>query len=106
MMTPPAQTSIETRFGSSSWDAVLEGVRRNGSRIATWALPFVLVVYLGLKGGGYDSIIRDEAGVAIWWIVLIGAALGILPATMPRRNGFVGLGLIGAFALWTGIGIA
>jgi hypothetical protein len=107
MTPPPAQTSIETpRYDFLSWDHLLAAARRNGSRIATWALPFVLVVYLGLKGGGYDSIIRDEVGIAVWWIVLLGSLLGILPVSMPRRNGLIGLGLIAAFTLWTGLAIA
>src|SRR5690242_6767527 len=105
-MTPSADTSIKaTRLGPLEWEAVLQAVRRNGARMGTWALPFVLVVYLGLKGGGYDSIVRDEVGVAIWWIVLIGAVLGIFPTSAPRRNDWIGLGLLAGFAVWTGIGI-
>jgi hypothetical protein len=106
-MTPPAQTSIETPgYDSLTWEGLLAAAGRNGARIATWALPFVLVVYLGMKGGGYDSIIRDEVGIAVSWIVLLGAVVGILPTSLPRRNGWIGLGLLTAFALWTGIGIA
>ena len=106
-MTPSADTSIKpTRAGPREWDVAVEAVRRNGARVGTWALPFVLVVYLGLKGGGYDSVVRDEVGVAIWWIVVIGALLAIFPTSAPRRNDWVGLGLLTGFALWTGIGIA
>src|SRR3954469_26081774 len=106
-MTPAADTSIKaTRLGPVDWDGLLEGVRRNRARVGSWALPFVLVVYLGLKGGGYDAIVRDEVGVAIWWIVIIGAAVGLLPTAQLQRNGWVGLGLRAAFHFWTGIGIA
>src|SRR4051812_27140010 len=107
-MTPPVETPAKTTGGPGqlNWESAAEFSWRNASRIASWSLPFLLVVYLGLKGGGYDSIIRSEVGIAIWWIVLIGALLGILPAVMPRRNALVGLGLLLAFALWTGVGIA
>src|SRR4051812_30277396 len=106
-MTPPTETSIDTtRIAPASWASALEAVRRNSARIGSWALPFILVVYLSLKDGGYDPIIRGEVGLAIWWIVLVGAALGILPTTVPRRTGWIGLGLLAAFALWTGLGIA
>jgi O-Antigen ligase len=59
-----------------------------------------------MKGGGYDPIVRGEVGIAIWWVLLLGAAIGALPSTALRRNGWIGLGLLAALALWTGIGIA
>src|SRR3954447_2082256 len=106
-MAHPAESSIETtRMARAGWGAAAEAVRRNGPRIGTWAPPFVLVIYLGLKDGGYDSIVRGEVGVAVWWIVLVGAALGLLPTSALRRNGWIGLALLAGFALWTGLGIA
>jgi hypothetical protein len=93
-------------IGAIGWSARLDGLRRNAPKLATWALPFVLVVYLGLKGGGYNSIVRGEVGVAIWWIVLLLAAVGVLPTAGLRRNGWIGLGLLAGFALWTGLGIS
>jgi hypothetical protein len=106
-MTPSAETSIKPAgLGPANWSATAEAARRSSARIASWALPFILVVYLGLKGGGYDSVVRDEVGVAIWWIVLLGAVFGILPTSVLRRNGWIGLFLLAAFAIWTGMGIA
>jgi hypothetical protein len=40
------------------------------SAVGTWALGFGLVAYLGLKGGGYDPLVHDQIGIAIWWILL------------------------------------
>lgn len=74
--------------------------------IATSLLPFALVLYLGLKGGGYDEIIRSEVGIAIWWIVLIGAAVGLLPIRTLPRWALAAVGAMAAFALWTALGIA
>jgi hypothetical protein len=87
------------------WAAAMEAVRRRGPRLATWVLPFSLVVYLGLQGGGYDAIVRSEVGVALGWIILVGALGGILPTAGLRRLGWLGVGLLGGFAAWTGLGI-
>ena len=70
--------------------------------IAAWTLAFALVAYLALSNGGYDAVVRGQVGIAVWWIVLLGALAGILPA----RVGFAGwlaIGLLGAFAVWTGL---
>jgi hypothetical protein len=86
-------------------DAVIEAVRRHGPAVAGFLLPFLLVLYLALKEGGYDAAIRGEVGIAVWWIVLVGAAVGALPTARLPRVGWTGLGLLAAFALWTGLGI-
>jgi hypothetical protein len=78
---------------------------RIGPALGGWLLPFILVLYLALKGGGYDDVIRGEVGVAIWWIVLLGALVGVLPVARISRAGWIGLGLLGAFCAWTALGI-
>src|SRR4051812_35583057 len=105
-MTSPASTVFKSRVGLANGADAIELVRRNGSKIAAWTLPFVLIIYLGLKGGGYDAIVRSEVGVAIWWVVLLGAAIGGIPARAISRTGWIGLGLLFGFALWTGLGTA
>lgn len=70
-----------------------------------WAVQFVLVLYLGLATGGFDPIVRGEVGIAIWWIVLIGAATGALPLARVGRAGWVAFGLLAAFVAWTALGI-
>ncbi|HEX5956902.1 MAG TPA: O-antigen ligase family protein [Solirubrobacterales bacterium] len=77
-----------------------------GPRLAGTALPFALVVFLALEGGGYDAVVRSEVGLAVWWIVLLGALVGLLPAVRPSRAALVGLGALAAFALWTALAIA
>ena len=91
--------------GGVSTDAVVTAVRRHGPAFAGLLLPFLLVLYLALKEGGYDATIRSEVGIAVWWIVLVGAAVGALPSARITRVAWVGLGLLAAFALWTGLGI-
>src|SRR5882757_2152780 len=106
-MAPPAQTPALSRpFDASSWSSVAETIRRDGPKLATWALPFALTVYLGLKNGGYDVVVRNEVGVVVWWIVLLAAITGVLPSYRLGRVGWVGLGLLTAFAVWTTVGIS
>ncbi len=54
-------------------------VRLAKERLAVWLIAFVAIVYLALSGGGYDTIARSEVGVIVWWVVLIGALVGVLP---------------------------
>ena len=71
------------------------------SAFAAALLGFALVIYLGLEGGGYDPLVHDQAGIAIWWIVLLGALVGALPRHELSPIGWIALGLLGAFAAWT-----
>jgi O-antigen ligase len=70
--------------------------------IAAWTLAFAVVAYLALSNGGYDTVVRSQVGVAVWWIVLLGALAGILPGRIGRA-GWVAIGLLAGFALWTGL---
>ena len=68
-----------------------------------WILCGTLVLYLGIDGGGYDLVVRNEAGVVVSWVLLLGAAFGVLPATRFSRAGKVALCLFGGFLLWSAI---
>ncbi|HEY2650991.1 MAG TPA: hypothetical protein VGI50_03650, partial [Solirubrobacteraceae bacterium] len=81
--------------------------RRLSSRVdwpalSAWTLGFALVSYLALREGGYATIVRSEVGIAIWWIALLAALAGFLPARVGRA-GWVAIGLLGGFAVWTGL---
>lgn len=75
------------------------------SPVAIWLLAGGLVLYLAFAGGGYDIVIHSQASILVWWIVLLGAAWGLLPAGRPSRLALVGLALLGAFVGWTALGI-
>jgi hypothetical protein len=77
-------------------------LRLDPPAIAAWTLAFAVVAYLALSDGGYDTVVRGQVGVAVWWIVLLGALAGILPGRIGRA-GWVAIGLLAAFALWTGL---
>lgn len=70
--------------------------------LGAWTLGFAPVLYLALRGGGYDQIVYSEVGMAAWWIVLLGVVAGVLPLSRPHRLGGICMGLLGAFALWSG----
>ena len=71
--------------------------------IAAWTLAFALVAYLALSNGGYDTIVRSQVGVAVWWIVLLGALAGILPGARRRAPAGSRSDCSAGFALWTGL---
>jgi O-antigen ligase len=70
--------------------------------LAAWSLAFAVVAYLALSNGGYDTIVRSQVGIAVWWIVLVGALAGVLPLRFGAA-GWVATGLLAGFALWTGL---
>jgi hypothetical protein len=79
--------------------------RADGARLSAWLLAFAPVLYLGLEGGGYDPVVRGEVGIVVWWIVLLGAVLGLLPVRGLRRTAWAGLALMAAFTVWTALSL-
>ena len=47
--------------------------------VRTWALVAAVVLYLAVDGGG-DLVVSSQVAIVVWWIVLEGAAWGLLPA--------------------------
>lgn len=86
---------------AAPWSSALRRV--DGAAVSTWALAGALVLYLGLDGGGYDIIVRNQVGIVLWWIVLVGAAWGVLPAARLGRLAWTALALFGAFVAWTAL---
>jgi hypothetical protein len=84
-------------------DRVVERV--DASAVAAWTSAFAIVLYLALRNGGYDTVVRSQIGVAVWWIVLLSALAGALPGRIGRA-GWGAVGLLSAFAAWTGIAVA
>jgi hypothetical protein len=110
-MAPSAESARTARgeiagLGRSFFAEFADYRERLGPIFASTVLPFVLVLYLALKGGGYDLVVRGEVGIAIWWIVLLGALIGALPVRALGRAELAGVGLLFAFAAWTALGIS
>jgi O-antigen ligase len=92
--------STLTRF------APLEIAKRiDWSALSTWLLGFGLVVYLGLKGGGYDPLVSDQVGLVIWWVLLATALVGALPRRRLGALAWCALGLLALFALWSALSL-
>jgi hypothetical protein len=70
--------------------------------VSAWTLGFALVTYLALRDGGYDTVVRSEVGIAIWWIILLAALAGSVPLRFGRR-GWAAILLLGGFAIWTAL---
>jgi O-Antigen ligase len=87
--------------------APLDQVRRvDWGATAVWLLCFGLVSYLGLKGGGYDPLVHDQVGIAVWWVVLLATAVGAIPRARPGRLAWLALGFLAAYVLWTALSLA
>lgn len=89
-----------------SSDAGQEFARRiDWAAVWTWFLSFGLVAYLGLEGGGYDPLVHDQVGIAVWWVVLAGVLVGALPRRRPGALALAGLGFLTAFVAWTALSL-
>ena len=71
----------------------------------TWLLGFGAIVYLGLKGGGYDPLVHDQVGIVAWWLMLGLVAVGALPRRRPGTIALCALGLVLAFLAWTALSL-
>lgn len=82
----------------------LEGGRI--ARIACWLIPFALIVYLGMRRGGYEEQIRGPIGALLWVLIAGGLLSWALPRARISKLAWVGLGLLVAYGTWTTIGIS
>src|SRR5947207_626431 len=98
--------SLPRSFGFAAADLASAAALRAGPALTGSVLPFVLVLYLALKGGGYDIVPRSQVAIAVWWILLLGCAIGLLPVARVTRAGWVGICLLGGFVVWTALGIS
>jgi len=103
-VTPPDAAAIG---GATRTRAVggLDVRRLDLASAQAWLLPFFLIAYLAFAGGGYDPLVRGQVGVAVWWIVIVGLLVGAIQARATRL-GWLALGLLAAFAVWSGISLA
>jgi O-Antigen ligase len=71
--------------------------------VGVWLLGFGLIAYLGLDGGGYDALVHDQVGIAVWWVLLAGVLVGALPRRRIEATALTALGLLTAFVVWTAL---
>jgi hypothetical protein len=77
-------------------------------RLTAFAVAACTLTYLALRGGAYDPVVRQEAGLALWAAISLGLAFGVVPrAQVGARQllplaGFAGLALLTVLSLtWT-----
>jgi O-Antigen ligase len=80
-------------------------LRVDPAGFAAWLIAALLIVYLALNNGGYGVIERSEAGIVVWWIVLVGTLAGALPVAGGTRAGRVMLLVLAVFAGWTALSL-
>lgn len=88
--------------------AAKESVKSPGfdwSILWPWALGFGLTVYLGLEGGGFDSLVHDQVGIAAWWVLLFAAGVAALPRLRLGPLAWLGFGLLAGLVIWTGFSL-
>ena len=66
-----------------------------------FGLSAALVATLALRGGTYDIVARQEAAIAVWWVLGLGFALGLLPRARPHPAVLLPLGALAALGAWT-----
>jgi tetratricopeptide (TPR) repeat protein len=78
--------------------AALAPGRLRARRAAGFLFAFALTLLLAFDGGGYDLVIRQEVGLAVWALIALGLATGALPRARLSAAAWVALGGFGAFA--------
>jgi O-Antigen ligase len=71
-----------------------------------FALPAILLLYYALRGGSYDIVPLQEEALAIWWVLGLGWAFGLLPRAKPTRGALVPFVAIVLLAVWTAISLS
>lgn len=81
-------------------------LRIDWNGVWTWVLGFGLVTYLGIEGGGFDPLVSDQVGIAVWWIFLLGVAIGALPILRTNGLALAAVAVLFAFVVWTTLSLA
>lgn len=67
------------------------------------ALAFAVIGFLGVRGGGTDFLVRAEAGVIVWWAVLLVCVTPWARRVTPV--GWAAAAALALFTLWSAIGL-
>jgi O-antigen ligase len=87
----------------TAWERLVRGWSWDAA--ATSVFAFGIVLFLGLEGGGFDPLVHDQVGIAVWWILLLAALVGAIPRLKPTNRGLVAIGFLFAFVVWTALSL-
>jgi hypothetical protein len=71
--------------------------------LAGFGIPFLLIFTLAVEAGGYEVVLRSQVGIVVWWVLLLGLAAGLLPATGMTRAAQVATAVFAGFVLLTAV---
>src|SRR4051812_15226258 len=71
------------------------------SQILAFIGTFAVLLYYALRGGSYDVVVRQEEAIAVWWVVGLGWASGVLPRFRRPRGSRWPLLALAALVVWT-----
>jgi hypothetical protein len=77
----------------------------SGEGAVVFFLAAALPIYLALRSGGYDIVVRQEAALAVWIAIALGLSFGLLPRALPPRVALVPLGALAALAALTALAL-
>jgi tetratricopeptide (TPR) repeat protein len=70
-------------------------------RAAGFVVALLLTVLLALEGGGYDVVVRHQVAIAVWALIALGLASGLLPRSRLTPHAWLALGGLTALAVLT-----
>jgi O-antigen ligase/Tfp pilus assembly protein PilF len=76
------------------------------ARALAFGLAFVIATYYALRGGSYDTVVRQGEATVVWLALAVGAALGLLPRARLPAGAAVPLAAVVLLAGWTALSLA
>jgi tetratricopeptide (TPR) repeat protein len=67
-------------------------------RYIGFAVALLITLVLAFNGGGYDVVVRNEVGLALWALIALGLGVGFLPRSRLTPAAWTALGGFAALA--------
>lgn len=91
---------------SSTAESSIQERDQRISQILAFIGTYAVLLYYALRGGSYDVVIRQEEAIAVWWVLGLGWAVGVLPRyRRPRGSRLPLLAFLGLIA-WTALSLS